>query len=588
MRKSLRLVAMVAALAMVATACASDDDPEADGDTDGDTTEDTDTDEDEDEDEDADEDQDSAADGDRRRLRFGGYGADLQSVDPHIGNAGPDRQVYLLLYNGLVRYIPGDPAAGFEPDIATEVPETPDAEGDGTQVWEFEIKDDVMCHPAEDGGEPRALTVDEVVASYNRSMDEEISAFAGDYGVVESVEASGDNTVAFTLSEARSAALFLPLVADISAGYVLCMDDVPEEAGLSEHPPGTGPFVVTDYSPGESITFDAFDDYFRGAPQLAGIDMPFMPDDSSRTLALQSGDVDMIVGVREGEWIERINSEEGLDAFGLGVGGLVHYHLNTTMEPFDDLNVRRAIMYATDREQHVALGGEIDGESFYTPTYSTSNLPGGIADLDQSVVAEEAPWITEYNPEEAQALLEEAGMGDGFSFDVVSSESANYRNNYEVLQASLSEIGVEMNIDVVDHPTMHETIRENANPVVWYTAPRPTTDLLMNQFLHGDSAVGDSCFPESDTCGSAAISNFANYAGIDDLLGEAQAELDPAAQEALWEEASLQAMSDGAIYPSHHGGYGWAKVEEFDFGYEPQLWLHSSSAIINETSHFTD
>jgi hypothetical protein len=55
-------------------------------------------------------------------------------------------------------------------------------------------------------------------------MNSETSAFAGDYGVVQSVEAVDYTTVAFTLSDVRSAELFLPLVADIAGGYVICME----------------------------------------------------------------------------------------------------------------------------------------------------------------------------------------------------------------------------------------------------------------------------------------------------------------------------------------------------------------------------
>lgn len=581
MRKS-RIGAFMAALALLAVACAGEaEDPDtgAEDASDNGTDEASDTDGDDESQDDA-----SGADtdddgGERRVLRQATFGADVGTMDPHQAVPGPDRQVVLPMFDGLVRYVPGDALAGFEPDLATEVPSAPEPEEDGTQVWEFELREGVMCHPGPET-DSYELTVDDVVKSYQRSMNSEISAFAGDYGNVTSIEAVDDRTVAFTLNQPSSEELFLPLVANISGGYVVCMEAVEAmgDADFANHPVGTGPFQFSSYSPSDRVELTAFDEYWRGEPRLEGVEILFMADDSSRELALRSGEVDFISGINEGEWAERMDEEDGITAFAIPVGGLQFFELNTSMEPFDDINVRRAVMYAHNRGNHVALGGQIGGESYFTPAFSASNLPDGPADLTEEEVRDAGlDWIVDQDLDRARELLAEAGYPDGFSFDVVSSESEAYVNNYQVLQANLAEVGIEMNVDVVDHPTMHSVIREGSNAIVQYTAPRPTVDLLLFQFLHGDSIVVE---------GETPITNFAYYDGVDDLIDEAKNEVDAERQEQLWIEANLQAMEDAVIMPNYHHRYAWAHADDFDQGHEPIAWMHSAASTINENTGF--
>ena len=78
---------------------------------------------------------------------------------------------------------------------------------------------------------------------------------------------------------------------------------------------------------------------------------------------------------------------------------------------------------------------------------------------------------------------------------------SDYRANYEVLQAELAEIGITVNLDVVDHATMHAQIREDVNPIVIYVAFRPNADVYLTNFFLSTSAIGLE----------TAITNFSHY-----------------------------------------------------------------------------
>src|SRR5687768_18355577 len=88
-----------------------------------------------------------AAAQDRPTMRFGVNAADLLTLDPHFASGTQDRTVVDMIFNGLLRFQPGN-SAEIEPDLATAIPEPEIV--DGKQVWTFQINEGVMCHPTAD------------------------------------------------------------------------------------------------------------------------------------------------------------------------------------------------------------------------------------------------------------------------------------------------------------------------------------------------------------------------------------------------------------------------------------------------------
>ncbi|MBW3634271.1 MAG: polyamine ABC transporter substrate-binding protein [Chloroflexi bacterium] len=504
--------------------------------------------------------------GDRPVLRFGVNAADLSTLDPHFASGTQDRTVVDMVFNGLVRYVPGN-SAEIEPDIAVAIPEPEIV--DGKQVWTFELRDDVMCHPGPDT-EAYPLTADDVVYSLQKSADTERSAYAGEYAGM-TVEKVDDHTVTITMDNPLSSTLFLPKIANYAGGFIVCQQAVEAmgDEGLATHPVGTGPFMFESYTPQNSVVLTANDDYFRGAPKLGGVEVRYMPDTSSRELGLQSGELDAASGLSEAQWVERINAEGNLIADVFGVGEAAFINLNVTQEPLDDPLVRQAIALAVNRDEHTALYGEPVAENIYS-VVPAQLMPGGLTQEE----AEAAGVAYEQDIERARELLAEAGYPDGFSMDLITSEMAAYRANYEVLQAELAEIGITLNLNVVDHATMHEQIRENVNPIVIYVAYRPNADVYLTNFFHSDSIVGEGVSP---------ITNFSHYAEIDDLIEQARAETDPAAQEELWKQANIQILEDVAAVPLHFQNQVYARTPAVDYGHE----LISSLALYPQITEQT-
>jgi peptide/nickel transport system substrate-binding protein len=508
----------------------------------------------------------TAQEGDRPVLRFAVNAADLASLDPHFASGTQDRTVADMIFNGLVRFAPGN-SAEMEPDLATEIP-TPEIV-DGKQVWTFTLREGVMCHPTADS-EAYELTADDVVYSLQKSADPDRSAYAGDYEGM-TVEAVDDHTVAITMDTPLSELLFLPKVANYSGGFIVCSQAVEAmgDEAFRTNPVGTGPFMFESYTPQNSVVLTANDDFFRGAPLLGGVEVRYIADPSSRELGLQGGELDLIAGVNEAQWVDRINSEGNFTADVFGVAEAVWVNLNITQEPLDNPLVREAIALAISRDEHAALRGEPVSELIYS-VVPAQLMPGGLT-MEE---AEAAGVLYEQNIERARELMAEAGLPDGFSMDLITSEMTDYSANYEVLQAELAEIGITINLTVVDHATMHAQIREGVNPIVIYVAFRPNANVYLSQFFHSDAIVVE---------GAAPITNFSHYAEIDDLIEQARAETDPEAQAELWQQANIQILEDLAAYPLYMQNLVYARVPELDYGHE----LISSVALYPQITEMT-
>lgn len=486
-------------------------------------------------------------------LRLGQNAADLGSLDPHFATSTQDRSLVDMVFNGLLRYAPGNGAfEAMEPDLATDFPTM--TMTDAGQEWTFTLRSGVMCHPF--GDTPAyELTADDVVYSLEKAANPDRSAYAGEYAgmTFEAVDAS---TVKITLEQPLSPVLFYPKVANYSGGFIVCQQAVEAlgDEAFKTQPVGTGPFMFDSYTPQEKVSLVANPDYFRGAPKLAGVDMRYIPDIASREAGLLAGELDVINGIPDIAWVDRMASEASASVDVFGVGEVATVHFNITKEPLDNPDVRKALAYALDRDEFLALFGEPVAENVYSPV-PAKFLAGGLTQEE----AEAADLAYDVDRERAKQMLADAGYPDGFDLEVITSEMTGYRRIYENMQAQLAEVGVNLAVNVVDHSTMHSMIREDVNPIVVYIAWRPNADVYLTRFFLSDSTV---------VTGSAPDTNFSHYDQIDDLIKAARAETDPDAQIELWKEAQTKILSDMVAYPLHFQQQVYARSNGVDYGHD--------------------
>jgi peptide/nickel transport system substrate-binding protein len=483
-------------------------------------------------------------------LRFGLRAADLGNLNPSFATSTQDRTIVDMIFNGLLRQVPGD-ASQFEPDLAVDFP-TVEMSGDA-QVWTFQLRQGVMCQPSE-GVESYELTSDDVLYSFEQAANADTSAFAAEY-TGATFEAPDASTFKMTLDTPLSEALFYPKVSNYGGGFIVCKQAYENMSAddAKTHPVGTGPFMFKSYTPQVNVELVAFENYFRGNPQLDGVNLSYIADLTSLELGLRSGELDVINGGPDSAWVSKMETVPDINVDVFGVGEVAIVYFNTAAPPLDNLEVRQALAYALDRQEFLALAGDPVAEIVYSPV-PVKFLPGGLT--EEEVAAQDL--LYEYNPDTAIQMLSDAGYPDGFSMDLVTSELTGYKAMYESMQAQLSKVGVTINLTVVDHSSYHSLIREDTNPIVIYIAWRPNADVYLTRFFLSDSIV---------VTGSTPDTNFSHYDKIDDLILQARSADNQDTQIELWKEAQIQILSDMAAYPLQYQNQVYARQSYVDYGH---------------------
>lgn len=469
---------------------------------------------------------------------------DKATFDPHLASGTQDRTVVDMVFNGLVRFKPGDSSV-IEPDLATAIPE-PVAEADGTQTWTFTIRDDAMCH-ASTASEAYTLTANDVVFSLQKAANPDTSGVSGNYAGY-TFEAVDDVTVKVTVASPVGPAVFLPSVANYGGGYIVCQKayEALGADGFANEPVGTGPFKFQSYTPQTNTVLVANDDYFRGAPKLGGVEVRYIADNTARELGLLAGEVHVISGLPEAQFIERMNQTEGIIADVFGVGEAVWLNLDITNEYLQDARVRQAIILAVSRENHVALAGSPVAEPIF------SIVPTGIVNGSLSQEEADAAGVNyQQDIEQAKALLAEAGYADGFTLKLITSEQAAYQTQYTVLQEELAQIGITIELEVVQHAVMHEQIRAGSNAITIYVAFRPTADTYFTQFFTSGGGV----------------TNF-SHLQLDEAVAAARSEVDGDAQIEAWKQINIQILQEYAGFGLMFTNQTYIRQDSVDYGHE--------------------
>jgi peptide/nickel transport system substrate-binding protein len=502
---------------------------------------------------------------------------DLKSLDPQKAAATADRAIVDMMFNGLVRYPPGNQVK-LEPDIAESWTMSPDK-----KVWTFKLRKGVFFHPYPGNTNGYELTSEDVLFSLKRAANKDTSAYAGEYSGF-SFEAVDPQTVKITIDKPISDPLFLAKFSNYAGGFIVCKKAIETkgEDWYKTNPVGTGPFKFESYEPRQKVVMAANPKYFRGAPVLKKVTARFMPDVSSREFGLQTGELDIIEGLKEDKWIEKVATFKDVKAPTFGPCETQMLFFNMSKPPFNDPRVRKAFSYALSRD----IIANFMGKNLAVPIYSPALAPPAPGALTKEE-ALKAGVVYDNNVEQAKKLLAEAGFPNGIKTEAIVSEmSSSYQKPMVAIQALVRKAGIDMQVKIVDHASFHSQIRENASPIVYYAAWRPNVDVYLTQFFHSDSVV---------VKGKKPITNFSNYGlvdadgdgkidSVDPLIEQARWELDAQKQEALWKQAQIQILKDAVAVPIIRLKYTFPLKSYVDLGYPLEWSWQTYSPQITENT----
>ncbi len=483
----------------------------------------------------------SAADADRSAiLRWGAMRA--ESMDP-IRAVGVDYAQLHAVFDTLVSISPED--GSIVPRLATEW------EADEESVV-LTLRDDVTFQD----GTP--FDAEAVAFNLDRAMNDPDSNITEMLAAVEGVEVVDELTVEIQLAEPTPLAV-LQLLAD-RPGMMASPDavrDAGDSTAFSEAPVGAGMYAIEgEWFPRESLSVRAWDGYWdRDAQTLGGVDFTEVEPDA-KVNALLSGSVDVAtVGGADVSALED-DADVALTIGSATIGrGLT---VNPTMEPFDDIRVRQAVAHAINRDAMVE--GLTNGYGEARCQLFSANSPAYDEELD---------GLYPYDPARARELLEEAGHADGLEFRaIIGSGATAYVQFGELLQAQLAEVGITMDLELVDRSrTLPMLYEEDAAPAapIGGGADAALTDVFIRNYLLEDGSfnAGDVELPE-----------------VRDLLDEAGAQPDVDAARPLYQEVNRAVAEDlfqiipvyaDAVVTGHQANVGGLHPGHLDVDPSPEL-----------------
>jgi peptide/nickel transport system substrate-binding protein len=488
----------------------------------------------------------------KSQLVIGVGSSDAGRLDPHLAPAYSDKQIFLLLFNGLVRLKPGTAdISQIEPDLA----QSWTSSADGKQ-WTFKLRQGVQCHH---GFGP--LTSEDVVYSLQRAADPKRSSFSADFAAFDKVEALDPQTVQITLKNPVPS--LLGLLINYHGGNIVCKKAAEEMGeGFQRKPVGTGPFMFDQYQAQQFTRVVANKDYFRGAPKLESVTVRYIPSDASRDLAFQAGEIDIIYGKQDETWLERIKRLPNTAGVAMEPAELTSIYLNISSPPLDDIRVRQAFAHAIDRNAILKLRGP-----------NTNRAPQSVIPIGNLGFSSDMP-LPAYDVEKAKTLLAQAGHKDGLTLKAIQSTLQTLMSTMEAAQAQLKRAGINLVIEPVDHPTYHAQIRKDLSQVVLYQAARfPVADVYLSQFFYSPSTVGSP----------KAVTNFSHCNVADAEIEQARSATDPEQQKAAWKEAQRKIIEALCAVPVIENLQLWAYRKTVELGYELKGSLNLSVPITETT-----
>jgi peptide/nickel transport system substrate-binding protein len=371
---------------------------------------------------------------DKKVIKFG-VNRGAENLDPVTQDANPDIWAFMQIYQQLVRVnVKGD---GFEPDLAEKWSSSADG-----RTWTFNLRKNAHFS----NGDP--VKASDAVWSLKRARDTK-GPWKWALEAVEDISAKDDHTVVIHLKEP-----WAPFLADISLFSNSIMsekvfkDAKPDD--IANKPVGSGPFMLAEWKKGEVLIMKANPHYHeKGIPKTAELHIRYIPDDNSRIIALQSGDVDGI-DYPPFSRIEELRKDAKLEAQLNPSTAVAHLVLNMREAPLSNVKLRQALAYATDR---AAIGKAV---CYGHCTPATTFLPMTTPFFNKG--SKGYP----YDLNKAKQLVKESGVATPITLKLMyRSNDAVHQPTAVALKEMWSKVGVNLELEPLDRAT--ETQRYRAN-----------------------------------------------------------------------------------------------------------------------------
>ncbi|WP_458122557.1 nickel ABC transporter substrate-binding protein [Paenibacillus sp. Z6-24] len=393
------------------------------------------------------------------------YNFSTNSLDPHVDSS------YVPIRAGITETL-----VRLDEDNLTVAPWLAESwEGKDGQNWKIKLRDDVTFQ----NGKP--MTGEAVKASLERAITESIAV--KNALKIKSIQADG-NTLQISTNQP-----FPEFISELVNPNTSIIDV--SEPDVVNKPVGTGPFLLSTFTPGSKLEVKRYDKYWDGASLLDGVTFSFNEDANARSLALRSGQVD-IVYRPEVESLDTLDAEQGIKVESISTFRVHQLTMNMERPALQDVNVRRAMDALIDRQKIVdtiLLGhGEAATGPFlpslpFAPKYEPSPLGADAA--------------VRYLQQAGYSLVNGQMQKDGKPLQLTLltySARADLPLIAQVFQSDAKKIGIQVEIRQIDTPEDYMAANRDWDLATYsnLTAPRGDAGYYLNATYHPDGALNFS------------------------------------------------------------------------------------------------
>ncbi len=310
---------------------------------------------------------------------------DGTTFDPIATAQNVDFWVFSNVYDVLVRV--DKTGTKLEPGLA----ESWEISEDGL-TYTFHLRDANFSD-----GSP--ITAEDAAFTLLRIRDSELSLWSDSYAVIETAEATDPKTLVVKLKTPSApflSTMAMPAVSILSKAGVEAMG----EEAYAEKPVASGAFTVKEWRRGDRVILKKNPEFWQAdRVSLDGVEWISIPDDNSRMLSVQAGELDAAIFVPFSR-VAELKKDTNLKVMVEPSTREDHLLLNHEHEPLNDPKVREAIDLAIDKQAIV------DTVTFGQAQIANSYIPAG------ALYHNDNNLLRPHDPEKAKALLAEAGVSD--------------------------------------------------------------------------------------------------------------------------------------------------------------------------------
>jgi peptide/nickel transport system substrate-binding protein len=338
------------------------------------------------------------------------------------------------VYDRLVTYPPDDVES-----LQGHVAESWEIADDG-KTYTFKVRDGITFH----SGNP--LTAADAVFSLQRviKLNKTPAFILNQFGftpenVEQQIKVVDDKTFTVVLDQPYAPTFFLYCLT-ATVGSVVDKAEVlaHEQDGdlgyewLKTASAGSGPFKLRSWKANESLTLDANPDYWGGAPGFERVIIRHIAEPASQMLLLEKGDVDIARNL-EADQLDSLRDSAEVNVKEVPKGAIYYLGLNQKNQYLAKPEVREALKWLVDYDG--IANSIVKGSAVVHQAFLPQGFLGAIDDQPYSL-----------NVDKAKALLQQAGLEDGFSVTMDTRNASPLPEIAQVLQANWAEVGITLEI----------------------------------------------------------------------------------------------------------------------------------------------